>query len=82
MVQIKPKIENVKQRSQVLNYSATHPDAVTEYRRSGIIIHIYLDASYISEPEAQSRTGESFFIEPKYNIPIQAIPLLKGTLHV
>ena len=47
-VNIKPKIETVKQITQFLNYSATHPDAVTEYRIIGIILHIYLYASYIS----------------------------------
>ena len=40
VVQTKPKIENSKQITQFLNYSATHPDAVTEYRKSGMIIHI------------------------------------------
>ena len=44
-VQTKKTIENAKQITQFLNYSASHPDAVTEYRRSGLVLHIYLDAS-------------------------------------
>ena len=51
-VQTKPKIETAKQITQFLNYSAIHPDAITEYRKSGTIIHIYSNASYISEQEA------------------------------
>ena len=51
-MQTKPTIKPRKKITQFLNYSATHPDAITEYRKSGMIIHIYSDASYISEPEA------------------------------
>ena len=46
-VQTKPTIENAKQITQFINYSATHPDSITEYRKSGMILHIYSDASYI-----------------------------------
>ena len=45
VVHIKPKTEAAKQITQFLNYSSTHPDLVTEYRRSGMILHIYSDAS-------------------------------------
>ena len=64
-VQTKPKIETAKQVTRFLNYSATHPDSVTEYRRSGIILRIYLDTSHISEPESQSISGEYFYLEKK-----------------
>ena len=37
-VQTKPKIETAKQITQFLNYSATHPDAIIEYRKSGMIL--------------------------------------------
>ena len=53
-VQIKPTIETTKQITQFLNYSATHPDPITEYRKSGIILHIYSDAYHISESETHS----------------------------
>ena len=60
VVQTNPTIKTAKQITQFLNYSATHPDAVIEYRRSGMILHINLDTSYISEPEAQIRAGGYF----------------------
>ena len=52
--------KTAKQIHNFLNYSATNPDAVTEYRKSGMILHIYYDASYILEPEARSRAGRYF----------------------
>ena len=51
-VQTNPTLETANQITQLSNYNVSHPDSVTEYRRSGIILHIYSDASYISEPEA------------------------------
>ena len=70
-VQTNPTIETAKQITQFLSYSAKHPDVVTEFRKSGIIIHIYSDASYISELDAQSRAGGYFFLGTKSNTPIQ-----------
>ena len=56
-VQTKPKIEPAKTITQFLNYSATYPDGIIEYRKIGIILHIYSNISYISEPEVRSRCG-------------------------
>ena len=44
-VQTKTKTKAAKQVTQFLNYSAIHPDTVIEYRRSGMTLRIYLDAS-------------------------------------
>ena len=60
-VQTNPTTGSTKQITQFLYYNTTHPDAVIEYRRSGMIIHIYLDAFYISEPDAQSIASELFY---------------------
>ena len=49
VVQTNPTTETTKQATQLLNYSATNPDTVIEYRRGGMIIHIYSDASNILE---------------------------------
>ena len=51
-VHTKPTIETSKQITLFLNYSTTHPYKLIEYRKSGMILHVYLDASYVSEPEA------------------------------
>ena len=81
-VQTNPAIKNAKQITQFLNYSTTNPDAVTGYIRSGIILHIYLDASHISEPEARSIACGYFFLGPKSNTPIQSMPPKNGPVHV
>ena len=83
-VQSNATIEIVKQITQLSNYRTSHPDAVIEYRRSGMILHIYSDASYISEPEARIRSGRYFSLGPKSsnNKLITAMPPLNGTVHV
>ena len=81
-VQIKSIIETEKHITQLLNYSATHPDAVTQYRRSGMILHVYLYASYISEPDARSRADGYLLLRPKSNTLIKAIPPENGPVHV
>jgi hypothetical protein len=43
--------------TQLLNYAATHPDAVIRYTASDMILKLHSDASYLSEPEARSRVG-------------------------
>ena len=57
---------------------------MAEYRRSGMILHIYSDESYISEPEAHSRAGGCFFLGPKSrgNTPITEMPPENGPVHV
>ena len=76
VVQTKPKNKIAKKITQFFNYSASHSEAVPEYIRSGMILHIYSDAYYISEPEARSRAGGYFFLGPKSsnNIPIIEMP--------
>ena len=48
----KPKTtqETAKKVVQLLNYAATHPEAITRYHASGIKLHMHSDASYISAP--------------------------------
>ena len=40
-------IETAKQITHFLNYSTKHPDAIIEYIKSGIILLIYYNKSYI-----------------------------------
>ena len=82
VVQTKLTIETAKQITQFLNYSATHPDAITEYRKIGMILHIHSNASYISEPEAQNRAGGYFPLGTKSKTRIQEMPPDNGPAHV
>ena len=47
-----------------------------------MILQIYSDASYVSEPEARSRAGGYFSLGSKSNTPIQYMPPDNGPMHV
>jgi hypothetical protein len=57
--------------TQLLNYAATHPNAVVRYYASGMVLYIHSDASYNSEPKARSRVGGHFFLSDKPKDPSQ-----------
>jgi hypothetical protein len=42
---------------KLLNYCNTHPETKIRYHASDMILHIHIDASYLSENEAKSRAG-------------------------
>ena len=47
-----------------------------------MILHIYSNASYISETEAQSRAGGYFPLGPKSKTPSQKMPPENGPVYV
>jgi hypothetical protein len=54
---------------QLLDYLATQEDAVLTYNASNMILAVHSDASYLSEPKAQSRAGGHFFLSSDMPIP-------------
>ncbi len=64
---------------QVLDYLASHPDAVVRFQASNMVLNIHLDASYLSEPKARSRACDHFFMGfvPRDGKPIK----LNGAFH-
>ena len=48
--------------TQLLNYSASHPDATLRFTASDMILNVHSDASYLTEAEARSRPGGHFFL--------------------
>jgi hypothetical protein len=48
--------------SQILDYLATHPDATILFYASDMILHIHIDASYLSVSKARSRLGGLFYL--------------------
>jgi hypothetical protein len=72
--------QTLEQCTQLLDYSASNSDAKVQYYASNMVINIHLDASYLSEAKAQSRTCGHFFMEwiPKNG---EAIKLI-GAFHV
>lgn len=69
-----------KRCDQLLDYCATHPNAVVRYRASSMVLNIHSDASYLSETKARSRIAGHFFLGdvPTNNKPIK----LNGAIYV
>ena len=65
---------------QLLDYLASNPDAKIRFYKSDMILNIHSDASYLSEPNARSRTCGYFFMGsmPQGGQPIS----LNGAFHV
>ena len=62
-----------------LDYAATNPSAVIQYKASDMILHIYSDASYLSDPRAYRLTGGRYYLsslptnpEKSPNLPTQS----------
>jgi hypothetical protein len=74
--------------TQLLNYCATHPDAILRYSASEMALHVHSDASYLSEKKARSRAGGIFFLSDKLTSqttapsPDAPPPPSNGAVHV
>ena len=64
-----PTEDTLKQAQQLLDYVATHDEAVLTYHASEMKLAAYIDASYLSEPKARSRAGGHFFLSNGADIP-------------
>ena len=60
--QANPTQATVNHVNQLLDYAATHPEAIIEYTPSAMILKVHSDASYLSEPRAKSRVGGHFYL--------------------
>ena len=58
----------------LINYAATHPDAIICYPASNMILHVHIDASYLSEPKACSCAGGHYFISSRSPDPSKTPP--------
>jgi hypothetical protein len=62
--------------TQLLNYCATHPDAIVRYHASDMALHIHSDASYLSARNACSCIGGYFFLSTKVDSNVAPAPNL------
>ena len=67
---------------QLLDYAATHPDAIIRFHPSDMQLHCHSDASYLSKPEAKSRIGGFFFLSSKDKPESLEPPPLNGAVDV
>ena len=65
---------------QLLNYLASNPDSKIIFHASHMIMNIHSDASYLSEPNARSRTCGYFFMG---SMPMDGKPIkLNGAFRI
>jgi len=67
--QTNPMQNTKKLIHQLLDYEATHPDAIVTYQGSDMVLAGHSDASYLSETNARSRAGGHFFMSDDNAIP-------------
>ena len=51
--------------THLLNYCATHPDAVIHYTASDMVLHVHSDASYLFEPKARSQVSGLHYLSSR-----------------
>jgi hypothetical protein len=59
----------MRKTKQLLDYVATHPDAILSFKASDMILAVHSDASYLSEAQARSRAGGHFFCSTNSDEP-------------
>jgi Reverse transcriptase (RNA-dependent DNA polymerase) len=64
----------MKSITQMLNYCATHPDAVIRFVASDMILHVASDASYLTEEGAKSRAAGYHFLSAHPSKNLHAPP--------
>ena len=60
--QANPMQLTLAKAKQLLDYTATHPDAIITYQASNMVLAGHSDTSYLSESNAHSRAGGHFFL--------------------
>ncbi len=65
----KPTAQTLFLLKWLLDYAATNPDAILTYKKSDMVLAVHSDASYLSEPMAQSRVGGHFFCSSNVDSP-------------
>jgi hypothetical protein len=60
--QSSPTEDTMQRTRHLLDYVATHPDAIVSYAKSNMILSIHSDASYLSKPKGRSHAGGHFFL--------------------
>ena len=69
-----------KEVTQLLIYAATHSDAITRYHKSGMVLHIHSDSSFLSYPKAKIISGRYHYLRKK-SADINKAPLKQLSLN-
>jgi hypothetical protein len=79
--QSKPTDVTGKACDHLMDYLATHPDAVVRFYASGMVLCIVSDAAYLVLPDARSRCAGLFFLSDHSNTTPPQTPS-NGAVHV
>ena len=60
--QANPTHNNKASITYFLNYAASNPTYIVQYKSSDMVLHIDSDVSYLSEPRSSSRTGVYYYL--------------------
>ena len=63
--QSKPTARTLAAITKLLNYCATHPDAVLRYVATDMYLWVHSDASYLSEPKSKSCYAGHFYLSDR-----------------
>jgi hypothetical protein len=78
--QSNPTEQTCERVLHLLDYLATHPDAIVRFYASDMILNVHSDASYLSAPKAKSRAAGYYFLG---SMPQDGQPIpLNGAIHV
>jgi hypothetical protein len=77
-----PTIKTMEAVNHLLDYCHTHPDAVTRFHSSDMILHVESDASYLSEPDAKSRAAGFHYLSQHPHGENVPFPELNGAVLV
>ena len=72
--QSKPTEATRQKLLQLLDYVATHPNAVIRYHKSDMVLHVDSDAAYLVLPEARSRLAGHFFLSSVPGVTRTVLP--------
>jgi hypothetical protein len=64
-----PTTATMRDLTQLLNYCATHPDAIVRYTKSDMHLWVESDASYLSESKARSRYAGYHYLSSRPTDP-------------
>ena len=67
--QANPTEQTIQKFKQLLDYAASHPDAVLTYKAIDMVLTGHSNASYLSEIRACSRAGGNFCISNNTMFP-------------
>ena len=64
-----PTEKTMQKVKQLLDYAASHPDAVLTYQSSYMVLAGHINTSYLSKTKARSRAGGHFFMSNNTKFP-------------